>query len=159
MRRAFILMLAFVATPVAAEVIECPDGTTHDVADPLAAPCVELCSDRGWIVLGRDSCPPGAQVLDTTDGVMDLIGEIEAEVRPFDSIRLRNSALGLLAMLGALAVYLAPSFIARARHHPRALEIVLVDVLLGWTAIGWGAALLWSLREADVQHDGAAPIA
>ncbi len=159
MRRAFILMLALVATPVAAELIECPDGTTYNVADPLAAPCVELCSDRSWIVLGRDRCPPGAQVLDTTDGVMDLIGEIEAEVRPFDWIRLRNSALGLLAMLAALGVYLAPSFIARARHHPRALEIVLVDVLLGWTAIGWVTALLWSLQGADTRSDEAAPIA
>ncbi|MEE9281656.1 MAG: superinfection immunity protein [Myxococcota bacterium] len=159
MRQVLVLMAALIATPVGAEVIECPDGTSYDVADPLTAPCVELCSDRSWIVLGRDSCPPGAQVLDTTDGVMDLIGEIEAEVRPFDSIRLRNSALGLLAMLAGLGVYLAPSFIARARRHPRTLEIVLVDVLLGWTAIGWVAALLWSLREADPQHDGAAPIA
>lgn len=152
MRRLLVLILALAANPVAAEVIECPDGESYEVSDPLDAPCVYLCSDRSWIVLGRDKCPAGAQVLDTTDGVMDLIGSVEGEVPTADWTRLRNSALGLLVMFLAVGVYLAPSFIARARRHPRTLDIILLDVLLGWTALGWLGALLWSLRDAPPQH-------
>ncbi len=139
-------MIALAATPVAADVIECPDGSLHEVSDSLDAPCVELCSDGTRIVLGRDECPPAAQVIDTTDGVMDLIGSTETEFKPLDRVRLRNSILGLLAMLLGVGIYLTPTFVARVRRHGRTLEIVLVNLLFGWTGVGWIAALLWSLR-------------
>lgn len=40
--------------------------------------------------------------------------------------------------------YLAPAMIAGYRHHPNATPILLVNVFLGWTFLGWVAALVWS---------------
>jgi hypothetical protein len=46
--------------------------------------------------------------------------------------------------LGALMVYLTPAMIADARGRKDALAITLVNVLLGWTVVGWFAALVWA---------------
>lgn len=43
-----------------------------------------------------------------------------------------------------LALYGIPSIVAwRRRHHNRA-AIILVNLLLGWTGLGWIAALIWA---------------
>jgi hypothetical protein len=46
----------------------------------------------------------------------------------------------------ALLVYFMPTFIAHRRAHPRKIPILLVNLFLGWTGIGWIAALIWALR-------------
>ena len=38
-----------------------------------------------------------------------------------------------------------PTIIAVARRHPKALWIFLLNFFLGWTGIGWIAALVWSV--------------
>ena len=43
-----------------------------------------------------------------------------------------------------LVIYFLPSIIAAFRRHPSALAIFLIDLLLGWTFIGWVGALIWS---------------
>lgn len=43
------------------------------------------------------------------------------------------------------ALYPVPTVIACMRKHHNRLPIGLVNVLLGWTGIGWIAALVWSL--------------
>jgi hypothetical protein len=40
--------------------------------------------------------------------------------------------------------YFIPSFIAFGRKHHNGAAIVLLNLLLGWTALGWIAALVWS---------------
>lgn len=44
----------------------------------------------------------------------------------------------------ALTVYLVPSVVALWRRHPGAGQVLMVNMLLGWTVVGW----LWALREA-----------
>jgi uncharacterized membrane protein len=46
-----------------------------------------------------------------------------------------------VALIGALIVYLVPAMEADARNHDHALAITLVNVFLGWTIVGWFAAL------------------
>ncbi|WP_255555295.1 superinfection immunity protein [Trinickia mobilis] len=46
-----------------------------------------------------------------------------------------------VALVCALIVYLAPAMEADAREHDHALGITLVNIFLGWTVIGWFAAL------------------
>jgi hypothetical protein len=46
-----------------------------------------------------------------------------------------------IGLIGALVVYLVPSLEADAREHRHALAITLINVFLGWTVIGWFAAL------------------
>jgi hypothetical protein len=48
----------------------------------------------------------------------------------------------ILIVLGF--AYLFPTFIAMLRGHRNAGGVFAVNLLLGWTLIGWGAALIWS---------------
>jgi hypothetical protein len=47
--------------------------------------------------------------------------------------------------LGVAGVYVLPALVAYARGHRNAFPILVLNLLLGWTFIGWGFALIWSL--------------
>jgi hypothetical protein len=47
--------------------------------------------------------------------------------------------------------YLIPWSIAFARRHNKQVPIFLINLLLGWTLIGWVAALIWSFS-SDVER-------
>ena len=49
------------------------------------------------------------------------------------------------ALMVLLALYLAPVWIAEDRRHRNAAGIALVNLLLGWTLLGWIAALVWAV--------------
>ena len=51
--------------------------------------------------------------------------------------------LPFLLFLGLL-LFFVPMFIACHRDHPNAVPITLVNILLGWTFLGWVVALVWS---------------
>lgn len=57
------------------------------------------------------------------------------------------------AMLGlGVALYFIPTIIAAIRLHPNRVPIMLLNLFVGWTFIGWIAALIWSasaIRGAD----------
>ena len=42
-------------------------------------------------------------------------------------------------------LYLLPAFVAGARGHQNTGAILALNLLLGWTMIGWIVALVWSL--------------
>jgi hypothetical protein len=44
-------------------------------------------------------------------------------------------------------VYVLPSIIACLRGHRNAGAIVVLNILLGWSFIGWAVALIWSLTD------------
>jgi hypothetical protein len=56
-------------------------------------------------------------------------------------------AAGLFVWVIAALVYLIPSMVAAWRRHHNALAIVALNLLLGWTFIGWAVALVWALTE------------
>lgn len=43
-----------------------------------------------------------------------------------------------------LALYLLPTIVAFMRRHHQRAAITLLNLFLGWTALGWIAALIWS---------------
>lgn len=45
---------------------------------------------------------------------------------------------------GSLAFYFLPTLIAAGRAHHNGVAILLLNLLLGWTLLGWVAALIWS---------------
>jgi hypothetical protein len=49
-----------------------------------------------------------------------------------------------VAVLGALVLYLMPAIIADMRGRPDAFAVTLVNVLLGWTVVGWLGAFVWA---------------
>ncbi|HUJ93993.1 MAG TPA: superinfection immunity protein [Terriglobales bacterium] len=45
-----------------------------------------------------------------------------------------------------LGLYFLPSIIALARSKRDIAAIVLLNLFLGWTAIGWIVALIWAVK-------------
>ena len=58
--------------------------------------------------------------------------------------------MGVLIGMAVIAMYLVPTIIAAARNHHQAGPIVLINILFGWSLIGWGAALIWSTSKVKV---------
>jgi hypothetical protein len=52
--------------------------------------------------------------------------------------------LGFLYVIVSIAIYLAPTVVANYRSHKNATAILVFNIFLGWTFIGWVAALVWS---------------
>ena len=71
-----------------------------------------------------------------------------------DSYNLVETVIFFVALL---ALYLLPIYEANRRKHPKLVPIALVDILLGWTIIGWIGAYVWALRiqapEADAEAE------
>ncbi len=70
---------------------------------------------------------------------------------------------GLIAMVVVVAsvvpaVWLAllPSLIAWGCEDKNTRSIVLINLLLGWTIIGWFVALIWACQGLLRRHDGVA---
>jgi hypothetical protein len=52
---------------------------------------------------------------------------------------------GLIVLSLLLALYFLPTIIAGVRSHRNTLAIFIVNLLLGWSLLGWIAALVWSV--------------
>jgi predicted permease len=50
----------------------------------------------------------------------------------------------VLAILTIPPVYFLPSILAASKGHPHGPPIFLVNILLGWTIMGWLACLVWA---------------
>ena len=50
----------------------------------------------------------------------------------------------LLLSVVALLVYLIPTGVAAYRLHHQLWAILALNLLLGWTVIGWALALVWA---------------
>ena len=55
------------------------------------------------------------------------------------------SLVHILILLVTVPIGFLPSIVAAARMHPRMLWILLVNIFLAWTFVGWIGALVWSL--------------
>jgi FtsH-binding integral membrane protein len=51
-----------------------------------------------------------------------------------------------------LVLYFLPIGIAAMRNHNRQLDIIVVNLWLGWTVIGWLIALVWAC-DSNVEVD------
>ncbi len=48
-----------------------------------------------------------------------------------------------------LIAYFLPTIIAAARNHHRSTAILVLNLFLGWTIIGWVISLVWALKATD----------
>jgi hypothetical protein len=53
--------------------------------------------------------------------------------------------LELLLIVLIFALYFLPTLIAFLRQHKNKLAIFLLNLLLGWTVLGWVVSLVWSV--------------
>lgn len=63
-------------------------------------------------------------------------------------VSILSGAAGLI-VFPAMMAYPIPGFVALARRHPNAQAIAALNMLLGWTVIGWAGALVWALLAVD----------
>jgi hypothetical protein len=59
----------------------------------------------------------------------------------------------LLVIIASLAVYLLPSILAFRINSSNRWTILLINLLLGWTLLGWGLALWLALRNRISTHE------
>lgn len=55
-----------------------------------------------------------------------------------------SGTLAIILFFIGIIIYFLPSFNASSRKHPNGSSIFLLNLFLGWTLIGWVAALVWS---------------
>ena len=63
----------------------------------------------------------------------------EAKGRPMEVV------MFVLYVLGGILLYLTPTILAANRHHPSTGVIAAINILAGWTFLGWVVAFIWSL--------------
>jgi drug/metabolite transporter (DMT)-like permease len=54
-------------------------------------------------------------------------------------------ATGFLLVAVALLLYFVPTAVARHRHHPQVRAIFWLNLLAGWTFVGWVVAFVWAM--------------
>jgi hypothetical protein len=52
----------------------------------------------------------------------------------------------LVAIL-CVTLYVVPSFVAFFREHSKKQVILVANIMVGWTLIGWIACMVWSFSE------------
>ncbi|MBU2717913.1 superinfection immunity protein, partial [Acidithiobacillus ferridurans] len=55
----------------------------------------------------------------------------------------------LAACIVAMAIYALPALLAWSMGSPQRMAITLLDLLLGWTILGWIAALIWAVMSGN----------
>lgn len=55
--------------------------------------------------------------------------------------------LELLLVVLIFVIYFLPTLIAFLRQHKNSLAIFLLNLLLGWTVLGWVVSLVWSVMK------------
>jgi hypothetical protein len=73
-----------------------------------------------------------------------LVGPLVKALRPESVVS--AVPMVLLAVL-AFGLYCLPTFVAYRRRHHRAGAIMFLDLILGWTVVGWMVALAWALSD------------
>jgi Superinfection immunity protein len=67
----------------------------------------------------------------------------------------------LIIVLVILGLYVTPTIVALDRKHRQTGPIAAVNLLLGWSLVGWVVALAWALttdvKRADVHEAAANP--
>ena len=67
-----------------------------------------------------------------------------------DAVGRVAAAIGvLIGILIAIAAYFIPTAVAAFRGHHNTMAIFGLNLLLGWTFIGWVASLIWSLTAIE----------
>lgn len=58
-----------------------------------------------------------------------------------------DGVIGLFFIVSLFVLYLAPTFIAAGREHHNWGAIIVINLFLGWTFIGWVVALAMACGE------------
>lgn len=68
---------------------------------------------------------------------------------PVNQINAFGAFMASLFFLVAPALYMLPTYEGWIRKQPNLTAIALVNILLGWTLVGWVVALVWGVRKPE----------
>ncbi len=60
---------------------------------------------------------------------------------------------GLVLFILAAIFYFIPTVIACKRNAGHTGKIFLINLVFGWTVLGWIAALLWAIVEKPIEYE------
>jgi hypothetical protein len=63
-----------------------------------------------------------------------------------------GEVIAMSVLMFLIGMYFLPAIIAGVRGHQSTAAIFVLNMLLGWTMIGWIVALIWSLSAVWRQH-------
>ena len=63
-----------------------------------------------------------------------------------------SAAIVIAWIIISTGAYFAPAIVALARHVPNAGSVIVIDLLLGWTIVGWIIALAMACRSKTPRY-------
>lgn len=70
--------------------------------------------------------------------------EDNSEIPTASSSVAQTTILIVVILFVTVLIYLIPTIIAVKKSHPNKVAIILIDIFLGWSLIGWLGALVWA---------------
>ena len=58
----------------------------------------------------------------------------------------------IIGIIWVVLIYPLPMVVAYVRHHQNHLSILLVNLLTGWTVVGWIVAQVWALTRVEKEE-------
>ncbi len=55
----------------------------------------------------------------------------------------------LIIIVSVLLIYFLPSIIAVKKDHKNMASILLINMFLGWSLIGWLVAIVWAIKKTE----------
>ncbi len=90
---------------------------------------------------GAEKQPPGIQ---SFFGILAL-GLVDLVSFPIALGTNNNAKIATVVfVVTSIALYFAPTYIAQGRQHASRIGITVLNVLLGWTVLGWVISLVWA---------------
>lgn len=63
-----------------------------------------------------------------------------------------EEAHGAVVALVLLCVYFVPTIVASSRRHADRNAILVLNLFLGWTFVGWVIALVWAVKSKPTNN-------
>ena len=76
-------------------------------------------------------------------------GNDERSPQSFDDllVMIMGLLMGACILAGVAGIYLLPTIVAQTNRHHQATAITALNILLGWTFVGWVVSLVWALTK------------
>jgi Superinfection immunity protein len=72
-------------------------------------------------------------------------------VEPLQGNDMDDDLIGLLIWVMMFGFYLIPTLVAWFQQHDQLYAIAALNLLLGWTLLGWFGALVWVLKPKELR--------
>jgi T4 superinfection immunity protein len=55
-----------------------------------------------------------------------------------------DSTTTIIMLILVVLIYMLPTLIAFGREHPHRMDVAVLNIIFGWTLIGWFVVFLWA---------------